>query len=69
MQDLYLYSLIMLYPGRRILVFTNSISSVRRLTPMLQNLNLPVLPLHSQMPQKARLRSVERFTVSQSNTS
>jgi len=29
---------------------------------MLQNLGLPVLPLHSQMPQKARLRSVERFT-------
>lgn len=29
---------------------------------MLQNLNLPVHALHSQMPQKARLRSVERFT-------
>lgn len=29
---------------------------------MLQNLNLNVLPLHSQMAQKARLRSVERFT-------
>lgn len=29
---------------------------------MLQNLNLPVHALHSQMAQKARLRSVERFT-------
>jgi ATP-dependent RNA helicase DDX24/MAK5 len=29
---------------------------------MLQNLNLPTHPLHSQMPQKARLRSIERFT-------
>lgn len=29
---------------------------------MLQNLNLQTNPLHSQMPQKARLRSVERFT-------
>src|SRR5690348_2626417 len=29
---------------------------------MLQNLDLPALLLHSQMPQKARLRSVERFT-------
>ena len=29
---------------------------------MLQNLNLQTNPLHSQMPQKARLRSIERFT-------
>ena len=29
---------------------------------MLQNLNLQANPLHSQMPQKARLRSIERFT-------
>ncbi|OAA59873.1 ATP-dependent RNA helicase MAK5 [Niveomyces insectorum RCEF 264] len=60
-KDLYLYALLLLQPRARTLVFTNSISSVRRLTPMLQNLNLPALPLHSQMPQKARLRSVERF--------
>ncbi|KAI2784438.1 ATP-dependent RNA helicase MAK5 [Daldinia loculata] len=61
-KDLYLYALLMLYPNVRTLVFTNSISSVRRLAPMLQNLNLQTNPLHSQMPQKARLRSVERFT-------
>ncbi|KAI1380217.1 DEAD-domain-containing protein [Hypoxylon crocopeplum] len=61
-KDLYLYALLLLYPNVRTLVFTNSISSVRRLTPMLQNLNLQTHPLHSQMPQKARLRSVERFT-------
>lgn len=35
---------------------------------MLQNLNLPVHALHSQMPQKARLRSVERFTSSKPGT-
>jgi len=35
---------------------------------MLQNLNVPALPLHSQMPQKARLRSVERFTGSEPGT-
>lgn len=35
---------------------------------MLQNLNLPVHALHSQMPQKARLRSVERFTGSKPGT-
>ncbi|KAI2472873.1 DEAD-domain-containing protein [Annulohypoxylon bovei var. microspora] len=61
-KDLYLYALLLLYPNARTLVFTNSISSVRRLGPMLQNLKLQVNPLHSQMPQKARLRSVERFT-------
>ncbi|KAK3175358.1 ATP-dependent RNA helicase [Lepraria neglecta] len=35
---------------------------LRRLTPFLQNLNLPAHALHSQMPQKARLRSIERFS-------
>ncbi|RFU81257.1 atp-dependent rna helicase mak5 [Trichoderma arundinaceum] len=61
-KDLYLYTVLVLNPGRRTLVFTNSISAVRRLTPLLQNLGLSALPLHSQMIQKARLRSIERFT-------
>lgn len=61
-QDLYLYALLMHYPNTRTLIFTNSITSVRRLTPFLQNLNLPAHALHSQMPQKARLRSIERFS-------
>ncbi|KAK6203827.1 ATP-dependent RNA helicase [Pestalotiopsis sp. IQ-011] len=61
-KDLYLYTVLLLYPTARTLVFTNSISSARRITPMLQNLNLNTLPLHSQMAQKARLRSIERFT-------
>nr|XP_036587253.1 ATP-dependent rna helicase mak5 [Colletotrichum truncatum]KAF6797984.1 ATP-dependent rna helicase mak5 [Colletotrichum truncatum] len=67
-KDLYLYAVILLNPNRRTLVFTNSISAVRRLTPMLQNLNINALALHSQMPQKARLRSVERFTATKENT-
>src|SRR5947208_3153944 len=61
-QDLYLYALLLYHPNTRILIFTNSISSVRRLTPFLQNLSVPALALHSQMPQKARLRSIERFS-------
>jgi ATP-dependent RNA helicase DDX24/MAK5 len=60
-KDLYLYSLLMFYPKKRALIFTNSISAVRRLTPFLQNLALPAVPLHSSMVQKARLRSIERF--------
>ncbi|KAI9765439.1 MAG: ATP-dependent RNA helicase [Geoglossum simile] len=65
-KDLYLYALLLYHPNQKTLIFTNSISSVRRLTPFLQNLNLPVNALHSQMIQKARLRSVERFSSSQS---
>ncbi|KAI0534310.1 P-loop containing nucleoside triphosphate hydrolase protein [Xylaria digitata] len=61
-KDLYLYALLLLYPNVRTLVFTNSISAARRILPMLQNLNLTSHPLHSQMAQKARLRSIERFT-------
>ncbi|KAL8645419.1 MAG: hypothetical protein Q9210_006717 [Variospora velana] len=62
-KDLYLYALLLChFPASRALVFTNSINSVRRLVPFLQNLGLPAHALHSQMPQKARLRSVERFS-------
>ncbi|KAH7109269.1 P-loop containing nucleoside triphosphate hydrolase protein [Dendryphion nanum] len=61
-KDLYLYTILLLSPKTRALVFTNSIAAVRRITPFLANLNLPAFPLHSQMPQKARLRSIERFT-------
>ncbi|KAF4435308.1 ATP-dependent RNA helicase MAK5 [Fusarium austroafricanum] len=66
-KDLYLYTVLLLNPGRRTLVFTNSISAVRRLTPLLSNLNLTALPLHSQMAQKARLRSLERFTAARNS--
>lgn len=61
-KDLYLYALLLYHPNTRTLIFTNSISSVRRLTPLLQNLNIPAHALHSQMPQKARLRAIERFS-------
>lgn len=61
-QDLYLYALLMFHPRTRTLVFTNSVSAVRRLYPFLTNLNLPALALHSHMAQKQRLRNVERFS-------
>ena len=63
-KDLYLYSVLLQNSSKRTLIFTNSISAVRRLASLLQNLTLPSLALHSTMPQKARLRSVERFTTS-----
>ncbi|PKX95482.1 ATP-dependent RNA helicase MAK5 [Aspergillus novofumigatus IBT 16806] len=61
-KDLFLYTLLLYHPKHRTLVFTNSISAVRRLTKLLQTLQLPALALHSSMAQKARLRSVERFS-------
>ncbi|EEA28169.1 ATP-dependent RNA helicase [Talaromyces marneffei ATCC 18224] len=61
-KDLYLYTLLLYHPGHRCLLFANSISSVRRLSQLLQNLGIPALALHSTMEQKARLRSVERFS-------
>ncbi|KAI9733867.1 MAG: ATP-dependent RNA helicase [Cirrosporium novae-zelandiae] len=61
-KDLHLYAVLLLYPKARTLIFTNSISAVRRLNPFLQNLNIQSLALHSEMAQKARLRSVERFS-------
>lgn len=67
-KDLYLYAVMMLNQGKRALVFVNSITAVRRLVPFLVNLGLNALPLHSQMIQKARLRSVERFTAPSPST-
>lgn len=63
-KDLYLYALLLLHAKDRTLVFTNSIDAVRRITPLLQHLSLPVLGMHSGMAQKARMRSIERFTQS-----
>ncbi|KAK6539058.1 ATP-dependent RNA helicase [Orbilia ellipsospora] len=67
-KDLYLYYLLLRYPLRT-LVFTNSISTVRRLTNLFQNLELSVNGLHSNMIQKARLRSLERFASPSKTTS
>ncbi|KAI9690881.1 MAG: ATP-dependent RNA helicase [Bathelium mastoideum] len=78
-KDLYLYNLLLMHhhpttpstnnnsTTHRTLLFTNSIAAVRRLTPFLQNLNLPALPLHSHLPQKARLRALERFAANSSS--
>ena len=61
-KDLYLYATLMQNQGKKILVFTNSIAAVRRLTALLQNLKQPAVGIHSTMPQKARLRSLEKFS-------
>lgn len=64
-RDLYLYYFLLLYPGTT-LVFANSIDSVKRLAPLLNNLKVPTFSIHSSMIQKQRLRTLERFKESSS---
>lgn len=65
-KDLYLYTLLMQNPTSKTIVFTNSISAVKRLNHLLQNLKQPAVALHSTMPQKSRLRSLEKFAAQRS---
>jgi ATP-dependent RNA helicase DDX24/MAK5 len=57
---LYLYYLLLRYPGRTI-CFVNSIDTIRRLTPQLELLGIKAYPLHAEMQQKQRLKNVDRF--------
>ncbi|KTW31889.1 uncharacterized protein T551_01150 [Pneumocystis jirovecii RU7] len=59
-KDLYLYYFLLKYPGRTI-VFMNSIEHVHRIVPILNELNLKPLSLHSQLRQKQRLKVIEKF--------
>ncbi|MCP8719118.1 MAG: DEAD/DEAH box helicase [Asgard group archaeon] len=59
-RDLYLYYFLLMYKGST-LVFANSIDSVKRLVPFLNNLNIPAFSIHSSMIQKQRLRALEKF--------
>lgn len=59
-RDLYLYYFLLMYKGST-LVFANSIDSVKRLVPLLNNLNIPAFSIHSSMIQKQRLRALEKF--------
>ncbi|CAL8106713.1 unnamed protein product [Orchesella dallaii] len=64
-KDYYLYYFLLCHPGRTI-VFCNSINCVRRLTNVFFFLQCgEVLPLHSEMHQKMRLRNLERFTANE----
>ena len=59
-KDLYVYYFCKLHPGRTI-IFANSIAVVRKLTILLQLLDLPVHSLHAQMQQRQRLKNMDRF--------
>jgi len=59
-KELFLYSVLSTNPGR-VLVFANAISYVRRLASIFKNLDIPIYPLHADMQQKQRLKSMDRF--------
>ncbi|XP_053618288.1 ATP-dependent RNA helicase DDX24 [Plodia interpunctella] len=59
-KDIYLYYILKRHPGRTI-VFCNSIGSVRRLAQLFTLLKCRPLPLHASMPQRQRLKNLERF--------
>ncbi|TKY90475.1 hypothetical protein EX895_000473 [Sporisorium graminicola] len=59
-KDLYLYYFLLRYPGRS-LVFVNSIDAIRRLTPILAQLQVTCYPIHSQLQQRQRLKNLDRF--------
>ncbi|XP_041968399.1 ATP-dependent RNA helicase DDX24 [Aricia agestis] len=59
-KDAYLYYILQRHPGRTI-VFCNSIGSVRRLAQLFGILKCNPLPLHASMPQRQRLKNLERF--------
>ncbi|XP_060807247.1 uncharacterized protein LOC106142718 [Amyelois transitella] len=59
-KDVYLYYILKRHPGRTI-VFCNSIGSVRRLAQLFTILGCRPLPLHANMPQRQRLKNLERF--------
>ncbi|KAH3680853.1 hypothetical protein WICPIJ_008066 [Wickerhamomyces pijperi] len=60
-RDLYLYYFLLMYPGTT-LVFTNAIDSVKRLVNLLNNVNISTFAIHSNMIQKQRLKSIEKFS-------
>ncbi|ETN18296.1 hypothetical protein PPTG_03942 [Phytophthora nicotianae INRA-310] len=59
-RDSFLYYFLTQYPGRTI-IFLNAIHQVRKLTGLLNLLNLPVFALHAEMQQRQRLKKLDGF--------
>lgn len=60
-KDVHAYLFCATYPGRT-LIFVNAISIARRLSVLLCSLNVPATPLHAQMQQRQRLKSLVSAT-------
>ncbi|GFP81954.1 dead-box ATP-dependent RNA helicase 13 [Phtheirospermum japonicum] len=60
-KDAYLYYLLSVHGQGRTIVFCTSIAALRRISSLLRILSVNVWTLHSEMQQRARLKSVDRF--------
>lgn len=59
-KDYYVYYFLRKHPGRT-LIFCNSIGCVKRVTTILNLLAYNALPLHASMPQRQRLKNLDRY--------
>ncbi|KAH7103887.1 DEAD-domain-containing protein [Auriculariales sp. MPI-PUGE-AT-0066] len=59
-KDAYLYYFLLRYPGRTV-VFLSAIDGIRRLAPLMELLQLKSFVLHSELQQKQRLKTLDRF--------
>lgn len=58
-KDIYLYYYLAQHPGRRVIIFVNSIKTCRRVDGLLRALGLPCKPLHAELPQRTRLQNLD----------
>lgn len=66
-KDLFLYYALSFWHSSgkskgKCIVFLNSIDGIRRMMPLLANLQVKAYALHSQLQQKQRIKNIERFT-------
>ncbi|EPS61372.1 hypothetical protein M569_13422, partial [Genlisea aurea] len=60
-KDGYLYYILSIHGHGRTIVFCTSIAAVRHISSLLRILGINIWTLHSEMQQRARLKSVDRF--------
>ncbi|PIN20996.1 RNA helicase [Handroanthus impetiginosus] len=60
-KDAYLYYILSVHGQGRTIVFCTSIAALRRISSLLRILSINAWTLHSEMQQRARLKSVDRF--------
>ncbi|KAL0388297.1 UNVERIFIED_CONTAM: DEAD-box ATP-dependent RNA helicase 13 [Sesamum radiatum] len=67
-KDAYLYYLLSVHGQGRTIVFCTSIAALRRISSLLRILSINAWTLHSEMQQRARLKSVDRFRANEHGT-
>ncbi|KAL0376854.1 UNVERIFIED_CONTAM: DEAD-box ATP-dependent RNA helicase 13 [Sesamum calycinum] len=67
-KDAYLYYLLSVHGQGRTIVFCTSIAALRRISSLLRILSINAWTLHSEMQQRARLKSVDHFRANEHGT-